>query len=313
MEDLFNNPIALAFVAAALRAAVPVAFAALGALIAERSGVYNVGLEGSMLIGAFAAAAACHLSGSPFVGVLFGLLFGILLGLLQALLTVTLKSHQLVAGIAVNLFCVGLSAFLSRSILGTTQDAGTLPGFASLKVPYLSDLPLLGPTLFQQDALAYALIVCLALSAYVLFRTHAGLSLRATGENPKAADSAGVPVHKLRYIAVTLSSALAALGGCHLVLSQIHMFTEGMSGGRGFLALAIVILGRWHPLWIGVAALFFGMCEAAQLSLQFSHPDVPYQLFLVLPYVASIVALVGFVGTAKAPESVGRPYDREMR
>lgn len=313
MDDFFNQPALVAFLAAAFRSAVPVAFAALGAAIAERSGVYNVGLEGSILIGAFGAAAGTLFTGSPYLGALIGCALGTLLGLLQAALTVSLRSNQLVAGIAVNLFCAGLTAFLSRQVFGEKQGAITLPGFTPLPLPGLSSIPVLGPSLFSQDILAYLLVLLTLVAGFVLYRTHAGLALRATGESPQAADSAGVPVQKVRCIAVVISSALAATGGAHLVLAQIHVFAENMGGGRGFLALAIVILGRWHPASVLLAALFFGLCDAAQLSLQFSHPEVPYQLFLMLPYVASIVALVGFMGRARAPEAVGRPYDRESR
>lgn len=313
MDDFITYSGVLAFIMAALRAAVPVAFAALGAMLAERSGVYNVGLEGSMLLGAFAAAAATYATGSAALGAVAGLVLGAGLGIVQAFLTVTMRSNQLVSGIAINLFCVGITAYFGRLVFGASQDSLSLPGFGPLKIPLLGDIPLIGPTVFQQDVLAYLLILCIVVSAWVMTATHAGLALRATGENPRAADSAGVPVPAVRYLAVTLSSALAALGGSHLVLSQVHMFSENMSGGRGFLALAIVILGRWKPVWIGVAALFFGACEAVQLTLQFANPSIPYQLFLILPYVASIAAMVGLGSGARAPEAVGRPYDRESR
>jgi simple sugar transport system permease protein len=231
---------------------------------------------------------------------------------LQALLTVWLRSDQLVSGIAVNLFCAGLTAFLSRLVFGE-KGSITLPGLVPIPLPALVDVPVLGPSIFRQDALAYLLLVVGCISSWLLYRTHAGLALRATGESPRAADSAGVSVRKLRTLAVVASSALASLGGAHLVLAQIHLFAENMSGGRGFLALAIVILGRWSPGGAVLAAAFFGVCEAAQLSLQFTHPAVPYQLFLMLPYLASIAALVGLAGRSRAPEAVGKPYDRESR
>lgn len=313
MDELINQTAWVAFLAAALRCAVPVAFAALGAMLAERSGVYNVGLEGSILVGAFAAAAFTFYTGSPWLGVAAGLAAGVVLGLVQALLTVTLRSDQLVAGIAVNLFCAGLTAFLGRVVFGEKPGSTTLAGLAPLALPGLSELPLLGPSLFSLDGLAYLLLVVTCVIAWLVYRTHVGLALRTTGESPRAADSAGVPVHKVRTMAVIASSALAALGGAHLALAQIHIFAENMSGGRGFLALALVILGRWNPWGALLAALFFGLCEAAQLSLQFTHPTVPYQLFLMLPYLASIAALVGLAGRSRAPEAVGLPYDRESR
>jgi simple sugar transport system permease protein len=313
MDDLINHAAWVAFLAAAFRCAVPVAFAALGATLAERSGVYNVGLEGSMLVGAFAGAAVSYMTGSPGLGVAAGLAAGVLLGLVQALLTVAMRSDQLVAGIAVNLFCAGLTAFLGRVVFGDKPGSTPLPGLPPLPVPGLSQVPVLGASLFSLDALAYLLLVLAAGLGWLLYRTHAGLALRACGESPRAADSAGVPVQRVRALAVIASSALASLGGAHLALAQIHLFAENMSGGRGFLALAIVILGRWTPGGALLAALFFGLCEAAQLSLQFTHPQVPYQLFLMLPYLASIAALVGLAGRSRAPEAVGQPYDRESR
>jgi len=312
MDDLINQTALVAFIAAAFRSAVPVAFAALGAMWSERAGVYNVGLEGSILMGAFGAAVGTYWSGSPAVGAVTGLAAGVMLGALQALLTVWMRSDQLVSGIAVNLFCAGLTAFLSRLVFGE-KGSTTLPGLVPIPLPVLVDVPVLGPSLFRQDALAYLLMVVACISSWLLYRTHAGLALRATGESPRAADSAGVSVRKLRTLAVVASSALASLGGAHLVLAQIHLFAENMSGGRGFLALAIVILGRWSPGGAVLAAAFFGVCEAAQLSLQFTHPAVPYQLFLMLPYLASIAALVGLAGRSRAPEAVGKPYDRESR
>lgn len=312
MDDLINQTALVAFIAAAFRSAVPVAFAALGAMWAERAGVYNVGLEGSILMGAFGAAVGTFWSGSPAVGAVTGLAAGVMLGALQALLTVWLRSDQLVSGIAVNLFCAGLTAFLSRLVFGE-KGSITLPGLVPIPLPGLVDVPVLGPSIFRQDALAYLLLAVACVSGWLLYRTHAGLALRATGESPRAADSAGVSVRKLRTLAVVASSALASLGGAHLVLAQIHLFAENMSGGRGFLALAIVILGRWSPGGAVLAAAFFGVCEAAQLSLQFTHPAVPYQLFLMLPYLASIAALVGLAGRSRAPEAVGKPYDRESR
>lgn len=313
MSELADLSPWVAFAAATVRAAVPVAFASLGGAISERSGVYNVGLEGSLLFGAFGAAAGAYLSGSAIVGLAVGLLLGLVIGLAQAVVTVSLRADQLVAGIAFNLLCAGVTAFLSRQVFGKGESSATVAGFEPIAVPYLSDIPYVGPALFRHDILAYALVLVTAAIWFILYRSHAGLALRASGENPKAADSAGVPVASVRYVAVVASSVLAALGGCHLVLSQVHLFAEGMSGGRGFVALAIVILGRWHPIWVVVAALFFGACEAAQLDLQFANPNVPFQIFLILPYVASIVALISLGRAARGPEAVGKPFDRESR
>jgi general nucleoside transport system permease protein len=313
MSDPQDLSLVVALVAATLRAAVPVAFAALGGSISERAGVYNVGLEGSLLFGAFGAAAGAFLTGSAWAGMGLGLALGLMLGLAQAVVSVTLRADQLVSGIAFNLFCLGATAFLSRLVFGPGESSATVAGLGPVAIPVLSELPYLGPALFRHDALAYALFALAATVAWVMYRSHAGLALRAAGENPKAADSGGVSVTRTRYIAVVASSVLAAAGGCHLVLAQVNLFAEGMSGGRGFVALAVIILGRWHPLGVVVAALFFGACEAAQLTLQFSNPGVPFQVFLILPYAASILALVSLGRAARGPEAVGKPFDREQR
>ncbi len=312
--DLFTDPVQLTdFLAAALRLSVPIAFAALGGVLSERSGVLNIGLEGMMLAGAFGAATASYYSGSAGVGIIAALFAGGLAGLLLGFLSVTLRVNQLVSGIAVNLLCAGLTAFLARQAFGENLGRAFVQGFDEVAIPFLSQIPIVGPVLFHQDALAYFLFALVPLTLFVLFKTTWGLNLRATGENPKAADTAGVPVFGIRYLAIMISGMLAALGGAHIALSQIHLFTENMSAGRGFIALAAIILGRWNPLLAVLAALFFGVCDAAQLRLQFANPTIPYQAFIILPYVASIIALIVFVGAVRQPEALGAAYDRESR
>lgn len=296
-----------------VRLATPIGFAALGGVLSERSGVYNIGLEGMILSGAFGAAAGAFLTGSALGGLAAGTAFGAAPGLTLALLSVTLRVNQLVAGIALNLLLLGLTAFLSRAVFGEGAGGTRVPGFGRLDLPVVSDLPLVGPALFGQDPLVPLLLILCAIAWVFLFRTGPGLDLRAVGENPRAADVAGVPVRRWRFAMVTASGALAALGGCHLVLSQVYSFSEGMSAGKGFIALAAIILGRWSPGGALLAALFFGLCDAAQLQLQFANPDVPYQAFLAVPYLASLAALVLLAGRARAPAAVGRPYDREAR
>lgn len=312
--EIFSNATMFAdFLAASLRLTIPVAFAALGGVLSERSGVLNIGLEGMMLAGAFGAAVGTYYTGSPYLGLLMGLGAGALAGALLSLLTVTMRVNQLVAGIAVNLLCAGLTSFLARQVFGKEMGRAFVAGLDRLSIPWLSDLPFVGSLLFGQDLLFYLLLVLVALSPYLLFRTAWGLNIRGTGENPRAADTAGVPVFLLRYAAVVGSGALAALGGAHLALSQVHLFSENMSAGKGFIALAAVILGRWNPVLAVLAALLFGVFDAAQLRLQFANPSVPYQVFVILPYVASIAALVMFAKVARQPEALGIAYDREHR
>lgn len=312
--DFLTDPALLAdFIGSAVRLAVPVAFAALGGVLAERSGTINIGLEGAMLSGAFGAAVGSFYTGSALGGIVGALFWAGISGFVLSLLTVRLRVNQLVAGIAVNLLCLGLTSFFARQVFGDDLGRAFVAGFEKWEVPLLSGIPLLGPIVFNQDALVYALYLLVPLSIWFLYRTGWGLNLRGTGENPKAADTAGVPVYALRTIALVGSGMLAGLGGAHMVLSQLRLFAEDMSAGKGYIALAAVILGRWNP-WLAVsAALFFGLCDAAQLRLQFSNPTVPYQAFIILPYVASIIALIVFVGSSRQPESLGKAYDRESR
>lgn len=313
MEFLLNASSMTDFLATALRLSIPVAFAALGGVLAERSGVYNIALEGLILTGAFGAALGAFMTGSPLGGIAVGLAAALCTAALLSLLAVTLKVNQIVAGIAINLLVLGLTAYLARLAFGQSAAARALPGFAPVPVPVLSEIPVIGPVLFAQDPLVYLLYATVPALAWMLARTPVGLRIRATGENPAAADAAGVPVFLLRHLAVLGSGVLAGMGGCYLVLTQVFLFTEHMSAGKGFIALAAVILGRWSPVGAVLAALLFGFFDALQLRLQFANPGVPYQVFVVLPYVASILALVGLYGRYRPPAAVGVPYRREQR
>lgn len=293
-----------------LRLAVPLIFAALGGIWCERAGVFNIALEGSILGGAFGAALGAIIWQSPWAGLLVGLGSAALVGVLLALMTVHLAINQMVAGIAANMFVLGLTSFLARIAFAGGSASATVPGFTKLAIPGLSSLPLVGEILFKQDVLLYALYLMVPLAWWLLFKTTWGLNLRATGEYPRAVDSAGLSVYRIRFVSVIGSCMVAGLGGCYLVLSQVFLFTEHMSAGKGFIALAALILGRWNPIGAVAACLLFGLSDALQLRLQFGNPGVPYQFFVVLPYVASIVALVVFAGKIKPPAATGQHYQR---
>ncbi|MFE8146850.1 ABC transporter permease [Brenneria goodwinii] len=300
----------LAIVSTGLRLSVPLIFAALGGIWSERAGVFNLALEGSLLSGAFGAALGSFYFHSAWAGLAVGLFAAGLTGLLLAVMTVWLSINQMVAGIAINMFVIGITAFLSRIVFSGQGASDSLTGFTAVAIPGLSSLPVVGNLLFNQDALLYLMYALVPLAWWLLFHTSWGLNLRATGEYPRAVDSAGLSVFGIRFISVIGSGAIAGLGGCYLVLSQVFMFTEHMSAGKGFIALAALILGRWHPIGAVAACLLFGLADALQLRLQFSHPDVPYQLFVVLPYVASIGALIIFAGKIKPPAATGEHYQR---
>lgn len=311
MIDILTDPQALTnFLNSALRLSIPLAFAALGGIFSERSGVFNIGLEGLILAGAFGAALGTYLTGSPLAGLAFGLACGVLLATPLAVLSVTLGVNQIVAGIAINLFALGITAFLARITMGASANTQLLAGFHRVPLPVLSDIPVIGAIFFNQDVLVYALYLLVPALTWLMFRTTWGLNIRAVGHNPRACDTAGISVAGVRYACLLFSGGMAALGGCYLVLSQVFVFSEHMSAGKGFIALAAIILGRWHPVGAALACLLFGLFDALQLRLQFGNPEIPYQIFATLPYVASILALVLLAGQNVAPQAVGHHYDR---
>ncbi|AUT03930.1 branched-chain amino acid ABC transporter permease [Nostoc sp. CENA543] len=291
------------YLIASLRLAVPLAFAALGGMYSERSGVLNIALEGMLLTGSFTGTAITFYTGNPWLGMLAALIAGALVGLLHAFLCVSLYVNQLVSGLAINLVAAGLTAFLARLVFhgASTQR---LPGIEPIIIPGLANLPILG-VFFQQDIFVYLLLALVIASLYILFHTSFGLTLRAVGEYPQAAATAGVSVKKVRYLAVMLSGSLASLGGAYLALVQIMFFTEGMSAGKGFIAIAALIFGRWHPIGSTLACLLFGATEALQLRIQALGANIPYQFLVMLPYAIALFALLGLAGKSKPPQSLG--------
>jgi len=299
------------YLTASLRLSMPLAFAALGGLWSERSGVLNIGLEGMLLTGAFVSAAATfYANNNVWVGVAAALVAGGLVGLLHAYLCVTLRVDQLVSGLAINLSAAGLTAFASRLVFNS-EATQKLPGMAAIALPGLSQMPILGSLLFDQDPLVYGLFLLVPLSTYILFRTSWGLTLRAVGEYPRAADTAGIHVIRVRYISVILSGCLAALGGAYLVLVHVKFFTEDISAGKGFIALAALIFGRWHPVSTVLACLLFGATEALQLRIQAFNLNIPYQFLIMLPYAIALLAMVGLAGKSTPPAALGSPYIKE--
>lgn len=290
--------------------AVPLAFAALGGMYSERSGVLNIALEGLLLTGAFSSAIATFYTGNPYVGIVFALIGGGLVGLLHAFLSVTLAVNQLVSGLGINLLAAGLTSFFAR-IVFNGNSTQRLPGIEAIAIPGLAKIPLLGAILFQQNILVYLLVILVAFSLYFLFHTSLGLTLRSVGEYPQAAATAGISVAWVRYGAVIVSGCLASLGGAYLTLVQINFFTEGMSAGKGFIALAALIFGRWHPLGIIGACFLFGATEALQLRIQAFGANIPYQFLVMSPYILALFALLGLAGKALPPKSLGIPYSLE--
>jgi general nucleoside transport system permease protein len=298
------------FLAASLRLTVPLAFTALGGLLSERSGVLNIGLEGMLLTGAFVSAASAILTGNVWIAVVAAVGTSAIVGLIHAYLCVTLRVNQLVSGLAINLTAAGLTTYGARLLF----ESGTveLPGIGAIGIPLLKDLPIVG-VLFNQDPLFYLLVCLIPLITYGLFRTSWGLALRAVGNTPRAADTAGVSVSGVRYLSVIVCGGLCGLAGAYLTLVHVRFFTEGMSAGKGFIALAALIFGRWHPIATVLACLLFSATEALQLRIQAFDLQIPYQFLAMLPYTIALFALIGIAGKATPPAALGLPYMEENK
>jgi ABC-type uncharacterized transport system permease subunit len=293
------------FAGAAVRVATPLLLAATGELIAERAGVINLSIEGAMLCGALAAAIA-GVSGGPWIGLLFALLAGMALAALFAAVAVGAGADQIISGTAFTLLATGLTGAVYRRVFGTAGSGLSLQTFRTVDIPFLRSIPILGPGLFSQPVVGYLAMLAVPATWWVLFRSRAGLALRATGESMEAAQAAGVSVRRIRTIAVVIGGGMAGLAGGSLVLAQVGTFAEQMTAGRGFIAIAIVALGGWRPFRVALAALLFGTASALQYVFQALGLAVPYQLFLMLPYLVTLLARAGMVGRVRAPEGLGR-------
>ncbi len=283
-----------------LRITVPYALPALGATFSERGGVVNVALEGMLLIGAFATTVGTFFTGSPLTGILCGILAGLGTGLLHSLVTVTFKADQIVSGVAINILAIGLTKFLCQVIFHSSSNSARIPGMEAWNGSFMD---LVGGNPFVPLTMLLLIVANL-----LLFRTRFGLRLRAVGEHPAAADSLGVQVSRMRHAGVLISGALAGLGGAWLALDQ-HSYTDGMSAGRGFIALAAMIVGKWRPNGAAAACLLFGAAES--LTIQLQGTQVPTQIIQVIPYLLTMIVLAGFIGRAVPPAADGKPYERQ--
>lgn len=302
MGELFS--IALLF--SAIRLATPLIFAGLGGLFSERSGVINIALEGLMLAGAFTAAVVTYHSHNPYLGFIAGMTAGAAMALVYAVSCIKFEADQVVAGMAINFLMIGVPALISGAVY---DSAGSTPQIS--KADQL-------PNYFNQLSIASIIVFALVpVVWYVIYKTPFGLRIRASGENPQAADSAGVNVIRLRYLAVTISGILAGAGGAYLSIGQSSLFTRNMTAGRGFIALAALILAKWRPVPVLLACLFFGFTEALTIQIQgapwakIGGEEIPVQFIQMIPYVLTIIVLAGFIGHSRAPKSLDIPYRKE--
>jgi simple sugar transport system permease protein len=308
IEDLLREGVIVGILATGVRLATPFLLAALGEMFGQRSGVLNLGVEGMMLMGAFMAFWATFVLGSPWYGVLAGILVGGLMGLGMAFISVTMQAEQGISGIGVHLFGWGLSSFLFRLTVGAISS---IEGFRPIQLPVLSDLPVLGPLLFNHNWMVYFAFILVPIAAAVLFRTTWGLKVQSVGENPQAADTLGVNVARVRYTCVILGGVMAGLAGAFLTVGQTNLFADNISAGRGWIAIALVYFGRWNPWGVLAGSLLFSIVNALQLWIQVLGLAVPYEFAVMMPYVLTIVALA-FAATRRVPEpaALTKPYER---
>jgi simple sugar transport system permease protein len=307
-RDIFNYTL----IASTIRLSTPLILAALGGLFSERSGVINIALEGMMLAGAFTAATVTVYAQNPWIGLLAAMIAGLMVAALHAVATINYRADQVVSGTAINVLFLGVPALLSGALFDSTGATPQLPRDQTLPDIAIFDpqnSPMLA-SIFNQKPLVYFAFILAGVTAYVIYRTRFGLRLRAVGENPEAADTAGVSVNRMRYAGVLISGALAALGGAYLSIGQNSLFTRNMTAGRGFIALAALIFGRWDPVGALLACLFFGLAEAVAIRMQ-GTVNIPNQFIQMIPYVLTIVVLAGLIRRATPPKALGVAYAKE--
>ena len=311
MESIFTIAFLVGLLTAAIRMATPMIYGTMGELFNEKAGVLNLGIEGIMVLGGLVGFLIARSTGNLWLGVLCAGISGCLMSLIMAFVTVTLGLDQLVSGLGVTFLGIGLSEFLYRLVVGSPTVPPNVESFSVLPIPVLSRIPYLGTVLFKQYALVYIAFAVVALSWFVYYKTTWGLKIRTAGENPAAADTMGVNVTRTRYLSLLAGGFLIAIGGAFLSLAHFNMFLFGLVSGRGFISIALVIVGGWRPGRCLLGALLFGGIDALQFRLQTMGFEIPYQLFLILPYLVSILALVLVARKAVAPAALATPYRRE--
>jgi len=296
------------FLSASIRLSIPLLLAALGGIFAERSGVMNIGMEGMMLAGAFTGFAVGVEAHSAFVGAVAALAVGGLLGLVLGVFTITLPCDQVISGLALNLLAAAATSYLYRVFYGSGISAPFPPQFGPIAIPLLSRTPYVGGPLFDQDVITYVAFLLVPVVWVVIRKTAWGIKVEAVGENPAAAETLGVDVARTRYRGLFISAALAGLGGAFLTLVESPTWLDGLTNGRGYIAIAILIVGRRRPLGVLLGALLFGSADALQLRTQLLPISIPFQFMLMLPYIVTMVALAGFVRRPHVPAALGLPY-----
>lgn len=294
--------------AGAVSLAVPLTFGALGGVISERSGVVNVAIEAQLLGGAFAAAVIASVTRQPLLGLVAAAVAGVLVSLVLAVFAIRYWVDQVIVGVVLNVLVAGLTNFLFRAVLEETEGLNRPVGFDRIRVPVLADIPIIGPALFNQTLIVYIAFIAVPVLTWCMFRTTWGLRLRALGEHPLAADTVGIAVNRSRFLNVSLAGAIAGAGGAYFTLDLSGSFGREMTNGLGFIALAAVIFGQWHPVKATAAAFLFGFTSSLQQQLKTIGSSVPDVFMLMLPYVVTLLAVAGFIGRSRPPAASGKPY-----
>jgi ABC-type uncharacterized transport system permease subunit len=299
------------FYAAGIRLTTPILLVAMGALFCERAGVMNIATEGFMLAGAMTAVIATYYTGSPWLGVVAAMLAGALLSVVFAYCVVSIGTHQIVTAVALNILAFGATSIIFRRVFGPMSTSPKISGLPLWRIPVLSDIPVIGDILFNQSPLTYLAFLLVPVAHFVMFRTCWGLGVRAVGETPRAADTAGVNVYRIRRNTILLSGFVAGLAGAFLSIGQTTIFQEGMTSGRGYIAYTAIVFGKWLPVNTMIGTLIFGFADALQLRIQTLGANVPYQFALMIPYVLTILAIVLAVGRVSWPAAYGQTYNRQ--
>jgi simple sugar transport system permease protein len=297
------------FLRTSIRMATPLLIASLGGVIAQRSGVVSIGVEGVMLIGASVGFSTAFFTGSLYLGILAALFVGLGMGMLTGLLVITLRADQIVVGLTIVIFGTGLSSFVHRVQFRASEVVSTIVGFPRVAIPVLSGIPVVGPILFDQPFLVYLGILLVPVLWVILFRTTYGLKITATGASAKVADATGINVSRVRYVCLILCCGLEGLAGGFLSLADVGLFFDNMVAGRGWIAMAIVIFGKWNPLGALAGSLLFGGTVALQMVFQTTN-SFPYELLMMLPYICTVLVLLFFVRRGEAPAALGEPFKR---
>ncbi|MFQ9511536.1 MAG: ABC transporter permease [Lachnospiraceae bacterium] len=312
LEQIFTMSFMTAFLTAAVRMAVPIMYAGLGETFSEKSGILNIGMEGVMLSGAFFSFAGAYYFQNIWIGLLCGIFGGVAVSSLHAFISIKCEQDQSVSGIALNIFMLGVTSFLYKQ-MSEGQSYQQIETLSTIKIPVLSEIPLIGNGFFNQDILTYGLYVLIIVATIFYKKTSLGLSFAAVGEHPRAAEAAGIPVHKYQFLSTIINGVFGGIGGAYLVLAQLGVFTENMVSGRGYIALAAVILGRYTPYGMFGAALIFGGANALQIRLQAIGVPLPTQALAMLPYLFTLITLFVSAGKSNEPEALGKNYVRGTR